>query len=38
MDLILNIDSKKKVKQIIRDFHLKEPFEVYPRELKLPTK
>lgn len=27
---------KKKIKQIIRDFHLKEPFEVYPRELKVP--
>jgi len=27
---------KKKIKQIIRDFQLKEPFEVYSRELQLP--
>ena len=27
---------KKKIKQIIRDFHLQEPFEVHSRELQLP--
>ncbi len=27
---------KKKIKQIIRDFHLQKPFEVYSRELQLP--
>ncbi len=27
---------KKKIKQIIRDFHLKEPFRVHGRELQLP--
>ena len=29
---------KKKIKQIIRDFHLQKPFEIHSHELQLPMK